>query len=193
MYELPTSIFIGDEEFKIRNNGDYRVILDCFDALDDCELSQEERLIACLIIFYEDINSVDDIARFQDMGQAVEKMFKFFNCNQENPGANLNHKVIDWSQDFQLICSSINIIANKEIRLEPYLHWWTFMGYYTNIGEGPFATVVSIRSKMLKGKKLENYEKEFRKSNPQYFVWDAKSAEDKAMEEEILSMWNSEK
>lgn len=193
MYTLPTSILVGDKELNIRNRGDFRVILDCFEALDDEELSKEERILACLIIFYEDINGIEDLNKISNMEQAVNEMFKFFNCGQVNPGANLNHKVIDWQRDFQLICSNINRVANKEIRLEPFLHWWTFMGYYTNIGEGSLSTVVSIREKMIKGKKLEGYEKEFRKSNPHYFVWDSKTADEKAMEEEILSMWNSEK
>ena len=51
------------------------------------------------------------------------------------------------------------------------MHWWTFISYYMGIGEGGLATVVSIRDKIIKGKKLEKYEKEFKQHNPQYFKW----------------------
>lgn len=40
MYTVPTSIVVGDREYKIRNNGDYRVILDCFLALSDVNVSK---------------------------------------------------------------------------------------------------------------------------------------------------------
>lgn len=42
-----------------------------------------------------------------------------------------------------------------------YLHWWTFLGYFREIGEGVFSEVVSIRTKKVRGKKLEKYEREF--------------------------------
>ena len=56
MYTIPTSIDIAGKQFKIRNNGDYRMVLDCFSALNDAELNTEERLFCSLIIFYEDLN-----------------------------------------------------------------------------------------------------------------------------------------
>ena len=56
MYEIPTSIQIGEQSYPIRNNGDYRMVLDCFVALNDIELSQQERLYASLIIFYDNMN-----------------------------------------------------------------------------------------------------------------------------------------
>ena len=54
MYEIPTTIELDGKEFNIRNNGDYRTILDCFNALQDAELNKQERLFASLIIFYQD-------------------------------------------------------------------------------------------------------------------------------------------
>ena len=30
MYEIPTKVNIGGTEYQIRNNGDYRMVLDCF-------------------------------------------------------------------------------------------------------------------------------------------------------------------
>ena len=65
------------------------------------------------------------------------------------------------------------------------------MGYYLAIGESPLATIVGIRSKVMEGKKLEKYEQKFKTDNPQYFIWDSKSIEDKEAEEAIMSLWNS--
>lgn len=194
MYSLPTSITIRDNEFKIRENGDFRMILDCFSALQDSELTKDERVISCLIIFYADVNDIDDLYTvfFDEEGiqEAIEKMFNFFECNQTNVGMKQKYKLIDWETDSQLICSAINNVANMEIRSVPYCHWWTFMGYFTSIGESVLSTVVSIRHKSATNKKLEKYEKDFKKDNPQYFLFDYRTEEQKEEDERIRAMFN---
>lgn len=193
MYEIPTQIKVNDKTYAIRNRGDFRMVLDCFNCLADEELTKEERLVGCLIIFYEDLNSIDDVLKI-DVESAVEEMYKFFNCGQlESSTPVQNYKLIDWEQDSQMICSAINKVAGKEIRFEPYLHWWTFMGYYSSVGESMLSTVVSIRYKMARGKKLEKYETEFKRENPQYFVWNSKTVEQKEADALVKELWNSGK
>ena len=102
----------------------------------------------------------------------------------------MNHKLIDWGMDSQMICSAINKVANKEVRAEPYIHWWTFMGYYSAVGESLLSTVITIRDKMVRGKKLEKHEKEFRRDNPEYFVWNTNRVEDEEAEELFRQLWN---
>ena len=55
--------------------------------------------------------------------------------------------------------------GNIEIREVPYMHWWTFIGKYMEIGESVFSTVVSIRDKKRKGEKLEKWEQDFYSHN----------------------------
>lgn len=194
MYDIPQSIVLDGKSYGIRNRGDYRMVLDCFSALEDVDLTPEERTLACLMIFYEDINDIEDLDKFPSIQKATEEMFKFFNCGQEeSPGAHTNYKLVDWQRDSQLISSAINVVAGKEIRLEPYVHWWTFMGYYLGIGESALATVLNIRSKIAKGKKLEKYEQEFKRNNPQYFAWNAKTVEQREADELAKQLWNSGK
>lgn len=194
MYSLPTTIKIRDNEFKIRENGDFRMVLDCFSALQDTELTKEERVISSLIIFYDDVHSVFDIYELfpddESMTLAIQEMFNFFQCGQSGVGAKQNHKLIDWELDSQLICSAVNNVAKIEIRSVPYCHWWTFMGYYISIGESVLSTVVSIRHKTAEGKKLEKYEKDFKRDNPQYFSFDYRTAEQKEADEQIRAMFN---
>lgn len=194
MYEIPKAITIDGKKFKIRKDGDYRMVLDCFMALDDEELDKKDRICAAMIIFYKDINSVDDFSKFPDIEKAFKEMGAFFNCGQtESSNSNGNYKLIDWKGDSQLVCSAINNVAKTEIRAIPYLHWWTFMGYYMSAGESVLGTVINIRSKMVKGQKLDEGEKEFRRNNPQYFAWRAKSVEQRALDEEVKKLWNSGK
>ena len=194
MYNIPQSIKINNKEFAIRNKGDYRMVLDCFNALEDETLTENERIMASVIIFYADINCVEDIRKLPNYDVAVIEMFKFFNCGQtESPGMQVNYKLIDWERDSQLVCSAINKVANKEIRAEPYMHWWTFMGYYLSIGESSLSTVLGIRNKIKKGKKLEKYEQEFRVNNPQYFNWDSRTVKEKEADAYLEKIWNKEK
>lgn len=190
MYELPTVIETNCGELHIRNKGDYRVILDCFNVLEDVELAEDERYIACLIIFYEEFNELEDVLAYGDLEGATTKMVKFFDCNQTQVGASVSGKVVDWEQDSMLICSAINEIVRDDIRGFEYLHWFTFMSYYLAIGDCTFATVVGIRNKILKQKKLEKYEQQFRKENPHFFVWNSKSVEQREADEWVKQMWN---
>jgi len=192
MYELPTNIQIGDKTFNIRNKGDYRVILDCMKVFNDMELDDEEKLISCLIIFYEDINSYEDLNKLPDIEKAINEMMKFFNVGQEErPGIKTNYKLVDYEQDEQLICSAVNNVANVEIRSVPYCHWYTFMGYYMAIGECTFSTIVNIRYKVASGQKLEKHERKFKNENPQYFMVDPRTIQEKQLTEEFLrEVWN---
>lgn len=191
MFEIPISFQIEEQSLTIRNRGDYRMVLDCFSALNDIELTKEERIYCALIIFYENFNSLEDLLQFDHLDKAVQKMYWFFNCGDDRRVKTSKHyKLIDWEGDSQLIASAVNKVAGTEVRLASYIHWWTFMGYYLAIGESPLATVVSIRGKISEGKKLEKYEQKFKQDNPQYFVWDNKGIEEKEAEEAILALWN---
>lgn len=192
MYELPTSITVEDKEFNIREAGDFRVVLDCFSALGDVEMGENFRVLASLIIFYEDFTE-DSVSEFteEELTELVKEMYKFFNCGQEDNNDMRSPKLIDWDKDSQMIVSAVNNVAGKEIRAEKYLHWWTFVGYYMAIGESVLATVVSIRNKILKGEKLEKWEQKFRTESPQYFTWNSKTVEEQELDELVHELWNN--
>ena len=73
--------------------------------------------------------------------------------------------MVDWEQDFPYIIAPINRVLGQEIRSVPYLHWWTFISAYYEIGDCTFAQIVSIRDKKARGKKLEKAEAEWYKKN----------------------------
>lgn len=192
MYEIPTTIELDGIEFNIRNKGDYRTILDCFAALEDAELDKQERLFASLIIFYEDLESIEDINKLGNIELAIKEMYRFFNCgSDESNGRKVNYKLMDWKQDEQLIASAVNKVAGTEIRSAEYIHWWTFVGYYSAIGECPLATILSIRDKIVKGKQLEKNERAFRQDNPQYFIWNKNTVEEEEADRLVRELWNS--
>lgn len=192
-YSLPTKINIGDKAYNISKQGDYRMVIDCFKALNDCELSQSFRYIAALMIFYEDINSIKDVKKLtsEEYANLINGVFDFFNAGQTAAGIQSRHKLIDWNADSQLICAAVNNAAKMEVRSVEYMHWWTFLGHYMSVGDSLLATVVGIRDKIAHGKKLEKYEEKFKKDNPHYFNWEMRTAEEIAEEKAFMEMWNS--
>lgn len=194
MYELTTSIKINQAPFAIRNKGDFRMVLDCFQALNDKDLSETEQVYAAMIIFYEDFNDIEDIFAHSDIIIPLqEEMMKFFNGGKAELKSNTqNYSLIDWDKDSNLICSAINNVAKQEIRALDYLHWWTFLGYYTAIGECPLSTIVSIRYKIAHGEKLDKAEKKFRQNNPEYFDIDLRSKEQQEADDYIKKLWGDE-
>lgn len=195
MFELPTQLEIGGKLHAIRNNGDFRMVLDCFKELNSTELDDIGRILSSLVIFYSEINDPDDVFEvFEDCyTEAVENMFWFFNCGQATPGRDTNYTLVDWEKDSQLIAGAVNKVAGKEVRALEYLHWWTFMGYYAEIHESAWSSIVSIRYKIKSGKKLEKEEERFKRENPEYFIWDSMTVQEKLDNEMIAEIWNSTK
>jgi len=191
MYSLQTSVEIGQASFDIRNKGDFRMVLDCFKAMNDKELSDKERFYAIMIMFYEDFNTIEDVSARADIWDELQKeMQRFFDGGEDDIQSNTGgHRLIDWDKDSNLICSAINNIAKQEIRSLDYLHWWTFLSYYTAIGECPLSNIVSIRYKIAHGKKLEKHEKQFRHDNPEYFNIDLRSIEQQKADDYIRELW----
>ena len=90
-----------------------------------------------------------------------------------------------------MIFSAVNKVAGKETRELPYLHWWTFLGYFNEIGEGTFSFVVNIRNKLNRGKKLEKDEREFLNRNKELIKLERpKSKEEMKKEEEVKKLLN---
>lgn len=195
MYSLQTSVQIGQASFEIRNKGDFRMVLDCFEALDDEELSDKERAYSALIIFYEDFESLDDIVANQPyIEELIRAMMQFFNGGEDEEAKSNtgSYKLLDWKKDSNLICSAINNVAHQEIRKLEYLHWWTFLGYYMAIGECTLSTIISLRYKLAHGDKLEKYEKKYIQDNSEYFNRDMRSMAQKEADAYVQKLWGGE-
>ena len=156
MWDLPIAVEINGKNHPIRNKCDYRVILDAICALNDNELTDEEKVKCALFIFYEDVSQIDDF------NTAIKEMYRIINGGEEQEGSQEEKpQLMDWEHDFPVLVAPINRVLNCEIRLVDYLHWFSLLSAYMEIGECTFSTIVSIRSKRAKGKKLDKWEEEY--------------------------------
>lgn len=189
-WKLPVSLNVGGTEYKIRT--DYRVILDILTAMNDLDIfdpgmtedeKQIERVMTILQILYIDF---DDIP-VSDWKEALEKACDFIDCGIKDDG-NPRPRKMDWEQDAPLIVPAINKSVKVDIRSVKYMHWWTFFGLYMEIGESTFSTVIYIRDKRRKGKKLDKWEQEFYRNNKR--IVDLKNKEIERSDEEKEALRN---
>ncbi len=183
---LPTSLEIHGKAYKIRS--DYRNILRIFEAFADKELSDNEKLLLCLKRLYIDFDKIPRVYYHE----AYQEAHKFISCNAQNDDRP-PIRTFNWAKDEQLIFPAVNKTAGFEVRAVDYLHWWTFLGYFESIdGDGLFGTVLSIRQKKARGKKLEKHEREFWQNNRALMALDVEPEQvrPKTAEEKLLDMFN---
>ena len=107
-YGLPTSVTIGGHNFPVRY--DFRVIMDIFEAINDPDMDDQERVIAVLTMFYPDYKNLPDCE------EAVKKLFWFINGGEEAADRRRGPKLMDWQQDYRLIIAPINPVLGQETR-----------------------------------------------------------------------------
>lgn len=156
-WSLPDALYFGGRAHEI--NGDYRDILEIFSYFQDPDLPDFLKWQIALGLFYK-----ESIPRKLQV-QAAEAMTEFLNCGSAEDNAPVR-PLLDWQQDAPLIAADINKTAGLEIRALPFLHWWTFLGYFQAIGEGQLSAVVGIREKLRRGQKLTDWEQTYYREHP---------------------------
>lgn len=173
---LPEATTIGGKEYQL--NTDFRDILEIMQYLQDPDRPEYLRWQIALALFYEGEIPTEDLQ------SAMEYLADFISggCKDAKPGP----KLLDWEQDAQAIVADVNKVAGTEIRALPYLHWWTFLSYFQAVGEGQLSTLVSIRDKLHRGKKLEKWEQDFYRKNKERVDLKKKYSAEELAEQERL-------
>lgn len=154
---LPKKLEIDGVLHDIRS--DFRAVLDILSASGDDELTTAEKNYVLLKILYVNPENITNAQ------EALKKAWWFIACGNERIENKTSVRLMNWEKDFPILVGQINQILNYECRAVDYLHWWTFRAAYDGVGEGFFHSVVSIRYKLSKGKKLEKWEQEFYEEN----------------------------
>lgn len=165
-WNLPKSVEINGEKHNITKECDYRVILDCWNALKDYRLEPNEQITCALTIFYDDyatiLNSDSELLKL-----FIGKMTEIIDGDSSAPtvtGRKLK-PIVDFEKDFPLIASALLPVLGYDVRGADYLHWWTFLGAFREIKEGAYASVLRIRTKQARGISLSADEKRFYREN----------------------------
>lgn len=176
---LPTAVEVGGVGYAIRS--DYRAVLDICAALSDPELDGRERAVVALTVFYPNVDAMPA----EHYEEALEQCLSFINGGAEEPPQRAP-KLLDWVQDFSYIVAPINRVTGQEIRAVEYMHWWTFLAAYYEIGECTFAQIVRIRDRLARGKPLDKQDREWYQRNQQLVDFKRKYT---SAEDELAKSW----
>lgn len=180
IWALPTTVDVNGTTYPIQS--DYRAVLDILVALTDRGLDEQDKAEAALTIFYPDFEEMP----VSDYQEALNQCFRFIDHGQENREKRKQPEIMSWAQDFDLYIAPINRIAGCEVRALEYLHWYSFLSYYQEIGDCLYAQVVSIRDKKARGKSLDKQERDFYRRNRD--IVDLKTTYSEA-EADLLAVW----
>ena len=162
--DLPYTLTVDGEEKAI--NCDFRDIITICNCFNDTSLKAGERTFIMLNNLY-----VDDFTQFTDIKEAVRQAVWFIDWGKEYKEKESSPRIMDWEQDYNLIISAVNNKAGVlDVRELDFLHWWTFLGYFSDRGECQFSSVTEIREKLNRGKKLERWEKEILRDNRELII-----------------------
>lgn len=183
LWGLPEEVRIGGVVYPI--HGDFRDVLRIFRYLGDPDKPEYVRWRIAVALFYE-----GEIP-LERMEEAIGYMVEFIGCGEQEQGP--GPRLLDWEQDAAVIVADVNKVAGTEVRALPFLHWWTFMAYFNAIGEGQLSTLVSIRDKIRRGRKLEKWEQEYyRKNKGRVELKKRYSAEELAEQERLKQLLGDE-
>lgn len=159
-YRLPMTAQIGGKTYHLRP--DFRNILEVFSWLERQELPPFLRWRIAVELFYQ------ESVKKEDLPEAMAYLAWFLRAGEEEGPA--GPRLFSWKQDARHIMAGVNKAAGQELRQMEFVHWWTFLSWFHAMGEGSFLTLVSIRDKLAKGKKLEAWEQEFYRQNKKQVV-----------------------
>ena len=158
---LPDALQVGNAWYSI--DADYRNVLTILEAFGDPDLTGLEKAYICLDRLYRDISSIPS-EQIRDAYFAATG-FIAYGTHEDEPK---RPKLLDWKRDEPILFPAINQAAGFEVRGVPFLHWWTFLGLFQSISpDSLLGLVLQIRQKKARGKKLEKWEREFERNNPQ--------------------------
>ena len=179
-WKLPTSLEVGGVGYSIRT--DFRDVLYLIGIFTDPEYEADEKAAICLQVLYENWEDIPP----ELCSEALERAVDFIDMGAQKDGGRQQPHLMDWEQDAHLIIPAVNRVLGQEVRAVEYLHWWTFLGAYMEIGESVFSQVLSIRQKLSEGKKLEKHERAFYRKNRSTVDLKTKYTE---AEDELLRQW----
>lgn len=177
--DLPKALEVQGKKYPIYP--DFRNALLIFQAFNDDELSDREKVTVCLECLYATVP--------ENTQEAYEKAIWFLDGGDAPKPKKAPGKLMDWEQDESLIFPAVNKVAGYETRSADFLHWWSFLGMFNEIGEGLYSQVMNIRAKKAKKKKLEKWEREFYNEHKELVDLKKKyTAEEQAEMERLLKI-----
>ncbi|MCW6094747.1 bacteriophage Gp15 family protein [Clostridium sporogenes] len=175
---VPTTIEIEDVEYEI--NSDFRTSILFELLMQDNELSEEDKIMQALQLYYPVIPS--------NINEAVEQMLWFYRCGKDiipskGTGKGKSTQIYNFEYDDDYIYSAFLDQYRIDLQDIEYLHWWKFKAMFKALKEdNEIVKIMGYRSmdlSKIKDKEEKNY---YRKMQELYKIPIAKDEKDKLEE-----------
>lgn len=151
---LPTKIKVNDTIYPI--NYDYMTAINIIIALEDNELTYDEK---CYILIE---NLYKKRVKKSDLAQAVEKGFKFIDLGGNLQKKSSNGRIYSFKKDGNYIFTGINSTHHIDIEANRDIHWWKFMAMFMDMSaDCMFGEIVYYRKRKLEGKLTKEEKKKY--------------------------------
>jgi hypothetical protein len=177
--QLPNALEVGGKLLPIRT--DFRDVLNLFPMFDDPELTElEKSYVACRNLYKCEISP-------EDFDEAVEKIYWFIDGGDIPKDDPAPVRILDWEKDERTLMPAISkTVGVPDVRSLPYMHWFTFLGAFGEMGEGLFSMVLNLRRKIADGEKLDEWERKWIQKNKDLVVIHTKEEEEAIAETEAF-------
>ncbi len=130
--KLPSTLKVGGNFYKI--NSDFRTSILFELMMQDRSLSNQEKLIAAIELYYKEIP--------QDLGEAINQIVWFYKCGKEEKvkedsdnGTNTQKQIYSFEYDAEYIYSAFLSQYRVDLQDAEDLHWWKFKAMFQGLND----------------------------------------------------------
>lgn len=159
--KLPMTVRIDGAEIPIRT--DFRISIEFELLMQDDMLSDEEKLIKALSLYYK---SVPD-----NIGEALEQCLWFYSCGNTEKKKKSVKTLYRFDVDADYIYAAFLSQYKIDILELPYMHWWKFRSLFQGLSEeNEFTKIVGYRAVEISSKMSSEQKRFYKKMKEQYKI-----------------------
>ena len=133
-------------------DSDFQIGIQIWQIMEEEELSQQERMSACLSLLFLDEDEDGNALPIPDLQTAIEGLQWFLSdWYHDNQNSKDKTKVTDYDIDQWRIYSAFRTQYGINLNTDK-LHFWEFMGLLTTLDECAYTRVIGIRQQKIKPK-----------------------------------------
>lgn len=155
------TVRIDGAEIPIRT--DFRISIEFELLMQDDMLSDEEKLIKALSLYYK---SVPD-----NIGEALEQCLWFYSCGNTEKKKKSVKTLYRFDVDADYIYAAFLSQYKIDILELPYMHWWKFRSLFQGLSEeNEFTKIVGYRAVEISSKMSSEQKRFYKKMKEQYKI-----------------------
>jgi hypothetical protein len=138
---------------------DFKQVLKFFRLMDDDGISEEEKAVLTIRLFFESVPDVDDLWKH---------LSDFISCGTE--GEEEGRPVFDWNIDHGRIFAAFLETYGIDLRTAS-MHWWVFLQLFQALPEDcKLLKIIELRSKKPNKHDSPEYRRELRKAQQKFSI-----------------------